>query len=81
MGHGIVLLLLLALAVLVIVWAVSTFTHRRDRLHHSPSNGGRQIHGSPASPEAQRILEERFARGEIDADEFKQKREILRDHS
>jgi hypothetical protein len=33
----------------------------------------------PAAGSAQRILEERFARGEIDATEFQQRRDILRD--
>ena len=38
--------------------------------------------GTPASPppadEAERILEARFARGEIDAEEFTARRELLR---
>ena len=80
-GHGIFLLLLLVLTVLVIVWAISAFSHRHDRLHHGPGPLGSRDHAPHANPEAQRILEERFARGEIDADEFKARRDILRDHS
>ncbi|HEY1222740.1 MAG TPA: SHOCT domain-containing protein [Acidimicrobiales bacterium] len=80
-GGGIFLLLFLVLVVLVIVWAISAFSHRRNHLHYGPGAIGPKGYGPHANPEAQRILEERFARGEIDADEFKQKRDILRDHA
>ena len=46
------------------VWAVRQFRPREQR----PGAGS----------DAMRILEERFARGEIDADEFQRRREILR---
>jgi hypothetical protein len=41
-----------------------------------PSAGGAGT--ADASTSAMRILEDRFARGEIDADEFQRRREILR---
>lgn len=81
-GRGIFVVLFLALLVLLAVWIISSFVHRRDHLPHGP--GQVRMSGGPAgppNPDAQRILEERFARGEIDTDEFKSKRDILRDHS
>jgi putative membrane protein len=54
-----------AAIVATIVWGIRQF---RPRDASSP--GG--------STSAMRILEERFARGEIDADEFQRRREILR---
>lgn len=80
-ARGIFLVLFLALFILVIVWLINAFSHRHDHLRQGPPWSGPRGPGPHASPEAQRILEERFARGEIDADEFKQKRDILRDHS
>lgn len=40
--------------------------------HHAPSSAGR------GQDQALRILEERFARGEIDSDEYTQRRDLLR---
>ena len=63
-----VVLMLVFLAVLValVVWAVQALRlDRRDE--------------QPRSDRAQALLAERFARGEIDADEFSRRRELLRD--
>jgi len=38
-----------------------------------------QASGSTAPRDPQQILEERFARGEIDADEYHARRQVLRD--
>jgi putative membrane protein len=81
-GGAIFMILLLILVVLAIIWIFNTFTHRHHHLHHDPGPQGIARTGHPPfNPEAQRILEERFARGEIDADEFKLKRDLLRDNS
>ncbi len=43
--------------------------------------GWRHESATPAAPtgdSAQRILDERFARGEIDADEYQRRRDVLR---
>ena len=48
------------------VWAIRQFRPREANTRDAPTN-------------AMRILEDRFARGEIDADEFQRRREILRD--
>jgi putative membrane protein len=45
---------------------------------HAPKGGDRSA-PSPSSPE--QILDERFARGEIDADEYRTRRDALRDSS
>jgi uncharacterized membrane protein len=66
--------------VLAIIWVISTFSHRHNHVHYGPGSSGSKGQGFRSSSEAQRILEERFARGEIDAEEFRQKRDILRDH-
>ena len=42
------------------------------------SNQGGQDHTVRGVGDAERILAERFARGEIDADEYKQRRDLLR---
>ncbi len=41
--------------------------------HHQPTGPA-----TPTTSDAQRILDERFARGEIDADEYQQRRDLLR---
>lgn len=52
----------------LVVWAVRQFRPAASR-----ANGP-----FPGNEPAMRILEERFARGEIDADEFTRRRDILR---
>ena len=42
------------------------------------SQGGGPQHHVGRSGDAEHILAERFARGEIDADEYKQRRDLLR---
>lgn len=54
--------------VLLVVWAIKQFR---------PEGGSRPA-PPPPGPDPVRILEERFARGEIDAEEFEQRREVLR---
>lgn len=51
--------------VVTVVWGIRQF-----RPKEAPTGGG------PTN--AMRVLEERFARGEIDADEFRRRRDILR---
>lgn len=59
-----VMVLFWGAVIALVVWGVRQF-----RPAGGPSGG---------EPNAMRILEERFARGEIDADEFERRREILR---
>ncbi|MGN6244842.1 MAG: SHOCT domain-containing protein [Motilibacteraceae bacterium] len=36
------------------------------------------MHGIPPERDAERLLDERFARGEIDAEEYRTRRDLLR---
>ena len=54
-----------AAIVVTIVWGIRQFRPR-------------DVSTLGGSTSAMRVLEERFARGEIDADEFQRRREILR---
>ncbi len=70
----------LAVLVLIIVGIVLLV---RYLSHRYPAGGHFHSHGSGAPPAPQssgamQILEERFARGEIDVDEFKSRKEALR---
>jgi putative membrane protein len=63
---GVVLLIFWGLAVAGVVLLVRLVGHRHEATHE------------PVGPTAAlRILEERFARGEIDADEYSRRRQLL----
>ena len=51
-----------------VVWFVRSSSHQRDE---RPSAGN-------GSEQALRLLDERFARGDIDAEEYAQRRDVLR---
>ncbi len=74
LGGGIaaVCLLLVVPAVIVALIAYGTVVLWRHRV--VPAGGG----PNPAAPHAQHILDERFARGEIDADIYVRQSELLR---
>ena len=61
---GFVMILLLALAVAALIWAL------RDRApsHPQPWAG---------APTPRQILDERFARGELDEEEYRKRRDLL----
>lgn len=64
-GYGWVWMLLSwAVIVGLAIWAVTVFSGRDARGRHAPSA-------------ARTILDERFARGEIDADEYRRRRDEL----
>ncbi len=65
---GSMMLAFWGLLVFLVVYVVRTVGHRDTS----------QITPGGAPEQAMRILDERFARGEIDADEYNQRRELLR---
>ena len=59
----------LAVWVLVVIAVVALF---RGSRRGTPSRGGVE------DPDARRILDQRFARGEIDAEEYRARQDVLR---
>jgi len=81
-GAGLLGLLLLVLVVAGVIWLVASLLHRA-RPQHQHFAGAAGPTPVPATEdhetsEALRILNERFARGEIDVAEFTQRRDLLR---
>jgi putative membrane protein len=66
-GMGVGMLLFLALVVLVVIAVLRSFPQHRNE------SAQRR-----ASDRAEELLAERFARGEIDSDEFQRSRDLLR---
>ena len=58
----------------LIAWAVVALTRRNDQ----PAAAGSATAPAPVQPGPDEVLAERFARGEIDVDEFEQRRAALR---
>jgi len=72
-GAWIVVIVFVLAVAGALAWIIVTL--RRDRpLPPSPPSPT----NPPAASEALRILEERFARGEIDAEEYQSRRDLLR---
>jgi putative membrane protein len=76
-GRGFFALLLILIAVCIIVWIVTALVRPGGHVHrHELSPGANPP--SNGSSDALRILDERFARGDIDADEYTKRKELLR---
>ena len=61
--------------VMLVFWTIIVGAdHRRRAIRSRP----RTSHGPSRLHDAERILAERFARGEIDADEYQQRSDLLR---
>lgn len=78
-GGGILFLLLLFLVFMALLWLAVTATHRRETHGHARwSNGpGHHEHHFGGDGEARRILDRRFASGEIDEEEYQRRRKLL----
>ena len=77
-GHWIV-----AIVVMVLFWGavaaiVIALLHNRDHPHHDRAQAPNDI---PATTSAERILHDRFARGEIDEDEYTRRHDLLKERS
>jgi putative membrane protein len=66
---GLMMLALFGLILAITVVAVRSLNQPRENTVQPATNG---------LPNAQRVLDERFARGEIDAEEYRQTRELIR---
>jgi putative membrane protein len=80
-GRGILALIFLILIIGAVIWVVTALMRERDYRHHGHLD--KQAPGdlpAPRGSDAVRILDERFARGEIDADDYQQRRDLLRNH-
>lgn len=62
LGGGIMMLIFWAIIIILIVWAVKEFSGKRD---------------SNSKPSTMDILKERYAKGEIDKEEFENKKKDL----
>jgi putative membrane protein len=77
LGLGMLLFwgVVIAVIVLLVRWAGGS----RHREHVPPAAGPQAAPPvAPPPDQAQRILDERFARGEIDAEEYRLRRDVLR---
>jgi putative membrane protein len=76
-GGGLFGLLIFLVFIAVIAWVIlnvaSQRTHHHRHMHHEGS-------GEPSS-DALKILNERFARGEIGAEEYTERRDLLKGSS
>ncbi len=82
LGHplvgGLIAVLVIALLVALAVGAVAILLRGRSAGATRHPIAPRSEVGPPANDEALRILNERFARGEIDAGEYTQRRDLLK---
>jgi putative membrane protein len=83
-GIGLLILLLLILFFGALVWILVTSTHRRGPGGHGPywdhQHGPDHPHGS-GHDDPIGILDKRFAKGEIDEDEYQRRRKLLKGDS
>ncbi|HUX04083.1 MAG TPA: SHOCT domain-containing protein [Acidimicrobiales bacterium] len=76
--HGLFFLVFLTAVVVLGVWLIASVLRPRGRFAHH--DHAAQVAGRGAAgawPDALGILDERFARGEIDSDDYKARRELL----
>jgi putative membrane protein len=75
-GHPFLGLLFVVIILALVVWALVLLTrHVNRRYLHRPDQGDAAT--GTGTSDALKILNERFARGEIGADEFTQRRDLL----
>jgi putative membrane protein len=76
-GRALIFILFVLVVIAAVAWVATAMSRQRGHGHpHGVMHVGPS--GGPQSSEALRILDERFARGEIDADEFTKRRELLK---
>jgi uncharacterized membrane protein len=75
--RGLFALLLILIVLAAVAWFAYMFSRQSGHVHHGFAHAGNSV--SAHSSDALKILNERFARGEIDAEEFTKRRDLLRD--
>lgn len=78
-GGGLFGLFLFLIFIAVVVWVIVTVARERDHHHGHPHEWGAGAR-DPSSA-ALKILNERFARGEISAEEYTERRDLLKGSS
>ena len=73
-GLWIVMIVAMLVFFAILAWAVVSIIRQRD----AHSGGGSQPPNGTGGSDALRILDERFARGEIQVDEYTQRRDLLK---
>ncbi len=76
-GYGLMTLVIVAFVILVVLLAVMAYHRLGDRypVDHQVPGGHQPAH----QPDPERLLAERYARGEIDDDEYRRRLKTLRD--
>jgi len=80
-GFGFFFFILMVIFIAAVIWVLLSATHHRDAHGHSPLS--RHPHGPHADQhsgqhsEARKILDRRFAAGEIDEEEYLRRRKLL----
>jgi putative membrane protein len=75
-GHPFVGVLFFLIIVALVVWALIVISRYLSHRHHQPE-GGTTSSTLAGTSDALKILNERFARGEIDAEDFTRRRDLL----
>ena len=75
-GEWIFFIVVLVVLLVALAWLVRLAMHQRAG---APFFYPHQHQGPEPQPQALQILDERFARGEIDEDEYKRRRDALRE--
>ena len=73
-GLWIVMIVAMLVFFAILAWAVVSIIRQRD----GHSGGGGQGPSGTSGSDALRILDERFARGEIDVDEYTNRRDLIK---
>jgi putative membrane protein len=74
-GRGLLAFLFVLLVLAAVAWFAITFSRQSGHRHHGFAHANQVP--LPPSSDAMKILNERFARGEIDPEEFTKRRDLL----